>query len=94
MNHAHLWGNVYLVWTQAGFTQALYKTFGATEKYAPAYGRNRLRASVNNYPREYPSIVSFEDHMFEQDRVFVFCKPAHKVTAILKENGIDLYPEN
>lgn len=94
MNHCHLWEHTYLVWTQAGFNQALYHLYGGSKNKDPAYGRATLRESVRGFPKKYPSIVTFDiSDMFEGSMIYASCKPAYDVIDKLREHGIDLYPE-
>lgn len=94
MNYCHLWGHTYLAWTQAGFNQCLYHLYGATKDRGPAYSRATLREAVRGFPKKYPSLIEFDIRdMFEGGMIYAYCKPAVEVIGILKQHGIDLYPE-
>lgn len=65
MNFKHLYGSSYLVYTQAGFEQALYNYMGNV------YFKSTLRNSLRGFPKSYPSVVTFTDYMFEQYVIYV-----------------------
>ena len=79
MNFKHLYGSSYLVYTQAGFEQALYCYMG------DGYSKSTLRKSLRGFPESYPSVVTFIDYMFEQDAIFVSTIKPNDLIEKLKE---------
>lgn len=80
MNFKHLYGSSYLVYTQAGFEQALYDYMSGV-----SYSKSTLRNSLRGFPKSYPSVVTFTDYMFEQGAIYVSAIKLNDLIEKLKE---------